>query len=235
MGEREGCDVVPDSRRTPEPPSRPLETQDDEQSDVTPGSVGPMNPVDESSAGDLAQLVRLARSGDTLAREQVLARVHPIAHRYARARLGTYPAAAELAADVAQEVCMAVITALPRYDDRGAPFEAFVYRICANKVADAQRAHARRAISVGDDDARLLDADVDSAEDTVVRRDEASRAWSLLERLSPRMREIMVLRVAVGMSAQETADALGMSAGAVRVAQHRALHQLREHWGEAAR
>jgi RNA polymerase sigma-70 factor (ECF subfamily) len=37
----------------------------------------------------------------------------------------------------------------------------------------------------------------------------------------------MVLRVAVGLSAEETGRALGMSAGAVRVAQHRALQKLR--------
>lgn len=201
--------------------------------DVTPHRDRAMEQPDDTSAEDLAHVVRRAVAGDAEAHEMVLTRVHRVAHRYARARLGTYPAAAELAADVAQEVCMAVHTTLPRYDDRGAPFDALVYRIAANKVADAQRAHARRPVSVGDDENRLLDADVDSAESTVVQRDEAARAWSLLERLSPRMREIMVLRVAVGMSAQETADALGMTAGAVRVAQHRALQQLREHWGEA--
>ena len=36
-----------------------------------------------------------------------------------------------------------------------------------------------------------------------------------------------MLRVIVGMSAEETGRALGMSAGAVRVAQHRALAKLR--------
>jgi RNA polymerase sigma-70 factor (ECF subfamily) len=36
-----------------------------------------------------------------------------------------------------------------------------------------------------------------------------------------------MLRVLSGMTAEETGDALGMSAGAVRVAQHRALARLR--------
>src|SRR5690606_18664106 len=83
-------------------------------------------------------LAARAGAGEETAREELLAGVHRLALRYARARLGTYPAAAELAADVAQEVCMAVLTALPSYDDRGVPFEAFVYRIAAHKVADAQ-------------------------------------------------------------------------------------------------
>jgi len=38
---------------------------------------------------------------------------------------------------------------------------------------------------------------------------------------------LLVLRVLTGLSAEETGAALGMSAGAVRVAQHRALARLR--------
>ena len=42
-----------------------------------------------------------------------------------------------------------------------------------------------------------------------------------------RARELIVLRVLAGMSAQETGNELGMTPGAVRVAQHRALIRLR--------
>jgi RNA polymerase sigma-70 factor, ECF subfamily len=37
----------------------------------------------------------------------------------------------------------------------------------------------------------------------------------------------LILRVVVGLSAEETAEAVGSSPGAVRVAQHRALARLR--------
>ena len=40
--------------------------------------------------------------------------------------------------------------------------------------------------------------------------------------------EILVLRIVVGLSAEETAEIVGASAGAVRVAQHRALTRLRK-------
>ena len=55
------------------------------------------------------------------------------------------------------------------------------------------------------------------------------RFWmaELLQVLPAKQREILVLRVAVGLSAEETGHVLGMSAGAVRVAQHRALARLR--------
>ncbi|WP_229665767.1 sigma-70 family RNA polymerase sigma factor [Ornithinimicrobium pekingense] len=184
---------------------------------------------------DLRGLARAARGGDAQARERLLGGVLTIAHRYARARLGTYPAAAEVAADVAQEVGMGVLTALPTYDDRGAPFEAFVYRIASRKVADAQRAHARGPVPTDHVGSPLFDAHVVSAETHVVERDEAARAWALLETLSERHREVLVLRVGVGLSAAEAADALGMTPGAVRVTQHRALTELRERWAELAR
>ena len=59
------------------------------------------------------------------------------------------------------------------------------------------------------------------------RADDAALALSLLKRLPEAQREILILRVAVGMSTEETALAIGMSPGAVRVAQHRALARLR--------
>lgn len=185
--------------------------------------------------GELRDYVAAARSGDPVAREHLLGSVLEVAHRYARARLGTYPAAAEVAADVAQEVVVAVLTALPDFDDRGAPFEAFIYRVASHKVADAQRAHARAPVTADHVESPLFDAHVASAESHVVERDEARRAWDLLETLPDRHREVLVLRVGVGLSAQETADALGMTPGSVRVAQHRALGELRARWKGADR
>lgn len=175
-------------------------------------------------------LTARAGAGEEAAREELLAEVHRLALRYARARLGTYPAAAELAADVAQEVCTAVLTALPSYDDRGAPFEAFVYRIAAHKVADAQRAYARDPVAVDVHGAAWSREQVGSAEDDVVAADEAARVREVLASLSQKHQEVLILRVAVGLSAQETADALGSTPGAVRVLQHRALAALRDRW-----
>jgi RNA polymerase sigma-70 factor (ECF subfamily) len=55
----------------------------------------------------------------------------------------------------------------------------------------------------------------------------------LLDVLPDRQREILVLRVVLGMSAEETAVAVGSTPGAVRVAQHRALARLRKALDEA--
>ncbi|MCT2587712.1 sigma-70 family RNA polymerase sigma factor [Actinophytocola gossypii] len=55
----------------------------------------------------------------------------------------------------------------------------------------------------------------------------ADERAALLDALPPRQREIIRLRLVVGLSAQETADRLGMAPSAVRMAQHRALDRLR--------
>lgn len=52
--------------------------------------------------------------------------------------------------------------------------------------------------------------------------------YKLLDVLNDKARDIIILRVFVGLSAEETAAAVGGTAGAVRVAQHRALATLRK-------
>ena len=61
-----------------------------------------------------------------------------------------------------------------------------------------------------------------------LRRELGERMAKLLRVLPEKQREIVVLRVVVGLSAEETAAAVGSTPGAVRVAQHRALTQLRK-------
>jgi RNA polymerase sigma-70 factor (ECF subfamily) len=56
----------------------------------------------------------------------------------------------------------------------------------------------------------------------------SGRLREMLEMLPDKQREILVLRIVVGLSAEETAQIVGASPGAVRVAQHRALNRLRK-------
>ena len=122
---------------------------------------------------------------------------------------------------------MAVITALPAFRHEGRPFLAFVYGICAHKVADAHRAAARsRSLPVAQvPDSPSLDC---GPEQSAVDHSTASLIDELLSTLPETSQEIIRLRVVVGLSAEETAEALGMTAGAVRVSQHRALAKLRD-------
>ncbi|MEU5692502.1 sigma factor-like helix-turn-helix DNA-binding protein [Actinosynnema sp. NPDC020468] len=122
--------------------------------------------------------------------ERLLTRIRPFVVRYCRAKLSTSPD------DVAREVCLAVLTALPGIREKRTPLLAFVYGIAAATVASARGKPAEPAFLRG---------------------------------LPVGQREILLLRVAVGLSTEETAHAVGSTPNAVRVAQHRALAALRAH------
>jgi RNA polymerase sigma-70 factor (ECF subfamily) len=181
--------------------------------------------VDGGKRVNLRDLSALAAGGQPAAIESLLGHIRPMVLRYCRARLGRISGQYQAADDVAQEVCIALLSALPRYRDIGRPFASFVFGIASHKVADAKRAAATLAIPTQD----LPDGPDDrpGPEETAVACLEAERVRVLLRRLPDQQRELLVLRVLAGFTAQETGDELGMSAGAVRVAQHRALARLR--------
>ena len=174
----------------------------------------------------LDAVVAEAVAGNRDALREVLEIIRPIVVRYCRARVGTTERSGLSADDVAQEVCLAAITALPRYKDQGRPFLAFVYGIAAHKVADAHRAAARNRADPTDvvPERYSLEA---GPEQMALDSESSARMSKLLSVLPEKQREILILRVVVGMSAEETAEAVGSTPGAVRVAQHRALARLK--------
>ncbi|MDQ6649709.1 MAG: RNA polymerase sigma factor ShbA [Actinomycetota bacterium] len=181
---------------------------------------------------ELTALATRACTGDGTAVSELLTHLRPAVLRYCRARLGRVDGSYGSADDVAQEVCLAVLTALPRYRDLGRPFAAFVFGIASHKIADVHRSAARQ---VGVPTADLPDH-ADAApgpEDRAMAQADAERARALLAQLPAQYRELLMLRVAGGLSAEETGAVLAMTPGAVRVAQHRALSKLRTLAGAA--
>src|SRR6266481_1640768 len=180
---------------------------------------------DPDSAAAITDLTALAARGQPAAVDSLIRQIRPMVVRYCRARLGHLAGHYQVAEDVAQEVCLAVLAALPRYRDMGRPFASFVFGIASHKVADAVRTASRLAVPFED----LPDGPDErpGPEETVVAYIEAERTRALLAKLPHHLRELLILRVVTGLSAEETGNVLGMSAGAVRVAQHRALARLR--------
>ncbi|MDQ0376112.1 sigma factor-like helix-turn-helix DNA-binding protein [Amycolatopsis thermophila] len=132
-----------------------------------------------------ADVVASAAAGDAAAIRELVAAITPVVVRYCRARLGPG------ADDVAQEACLAVLHALPRWEG---PLAALVYRTVSAKVDAAGW---------------------------------VPEVISPVTALPAGEREVVVLRVAAGLSAEDTASALTMSTAAVRLRQHRALNRLR--------
>jgi RNA polymerase sigma-70 factor, ECF subfamily len=171
-------------------------------------------------------LIVAAVRGDRRARDELLALIQPLVLRYCRGKMGRQESVLGSADDVAQEVCVAVVSALGIYQPAGLSFRAFVYGIAAHKVADAFRAIGRNRTEPV---AELPDVPVaaNGPEQHALTAERSAALGALLAHLTPRQREVLVLRVAVGLSAEEAARAVGSTTGTVRVTQHRALARLR--------
>lgn len=174
------------------------------------------------------ELLRLAAQGRGDAIDELLRRLRPMIVRYCRARLARMGCHHQNEDDVAQEVCLALLAALPGYSDTGKPFGAYVFGIAAHKVADVARGAARVSTPIPMPDVPDRPDGHPGPEEAVLRGIEASRARRLLARLPAGQRRLLLLRVVTGLSAEETGYVLDMTPGAVRVAQHRALARLRQ-------
>jgi RNA polymerase sigma-70 factor (ECF subfamily) len=184
-----------------------------------------------SQANDVATLTETvpnAVGGDRAAVAALLRTIRPLVFRYCLARLGPAMESTGISAeDVAQEVLLAVVRALPDYRYGADSFLPFVFGIAAHKVTDAYRTVARdksESVNVVPDGE---DADA-GPEQRALAREQREWASGLLDILPARQREVLVLRIVLGLSAEETAASVGLSSpGAVRVIQHRALTTLR--------
>ena len=116
-------------------------------------------------------------------------------------------------------------SALPRYQDMGRPFASFVFGIASTRwltPCAARRGWRSRP--------RTCRTGPTTGRD---RRRPPSPTWRLSApgparpAAAPPARAPRAAACLSGLSAEETGHALGMSAGAVRVAQHRALARLR--------
>jgi RNA polymerase sigma-70 factor (ECF subfamily) len=181
---------------------------------------------DTALGDDREALISAAMKGDAAAIDGVFRWIRPLVLRYCRNRVGGGEKTVASADDVAQEVCIAALTALPTYRYQGRQFLAFIYGIAAHKVADARRSAARNRAEPVPEVPDTTDL-ADGPEAQVMNGESTARMATLLESVSDRQREILGLRVVLGLSAEEAAEVVGSTPGAVRVAQHRALNRLR--------
>ncbi|WP_199856802.1 sigma-70 family RNA polymerase sigma factor [Nocardia suismassiliense] len=177
-------------------------------------------------AAELDALIGAAAAGDRAAITEIVRVVHPLVRRYCGARLGNTAHLQVTADDVVQEILIATVNAIPRYRDQGKSFLAFVYGIAANKVADAFRRSQQHPTYPM---AEMPDTPSNEAgpEEWALASERRAATKELMKILAPAHREVLVMRIVLGWSAAQTAEAIGTSPGVVRVMQHRALNKLR--------
>jgi RNA polymerase sigma-70 factor, ECF subfamily len=133
-----------------------------------------------------------------------------------------------LAEDLTGSTFVSAIEGLPKF--RG-PVEAlggWLFQIARHDLYDHRRKQSRSRIEPLDEnltEATRSDATVDP-EELAIDRLEGSRVLVAMRELSPDQREVLLLRMAGGMTAPEVAAVLGKTTGAVKALQHRGLASL---------
>ncbi|EME54672.1 sigma-70 family RNA polymerase sigma factor [Amycolatopsis decaplanina] len=172
-------------------------------------------------------LAKAAVDGEPQGMDDLMSAVASWARRYAESRLGGHELTYLEPADVAQEICLAILVAVPVHGLRGGSFLFLLRAIAANKVADVFRKAARsKQVLTGELPERPAGA-ADEPEQRALRADLGVRLGRLMRMLPVSHREVLGMRVIGELTSNETAEALGTTSSRVRVTKHRAISRLR--------
>jgi RNA polymerase sigma-70 factor (ECF subfamily) len=168
-------------------------------------------------------LITSAAAGDTSAFGELYERYAPRVSRHAYFLTGD-PVLAE---DITAQVFLKAFEAIPRYQERGLPFTAWLLRITCNLVINHKKS------SKNGNHAQLpetLEADgrEHSPETSCESKLDGERVWREVKKLPNDQRQVIVMRFIDDLGYPDIADYLGKSVGAVRVIQFRALANLRK-------
>ena len=131
----------------------------------------------------------------------------------------------EEAVDVVQEVFLAVLQAAATLELNGAKFSTWLYRVARNRGIDRRRRVSR---ATGLNESWVEPVNDAGPEATLLETERRRMLERAVSRLPARPREVFVLRVGMGLSADETASLIGIQPGAVRVALCKAKALLQE-------
>ena len=133
------------------------------------------------------------------------------------------------AQDLTADVFHLALKNLPRFEWRGVPFAAWLFKIASNEIADRSKSLSKRraheGVFQGMDDAVAMASGFDEAE----RR---ARLFKLVEQLPRDQSRVIVMRFAEDKSIREIATALGRTEGSVKQLQFRGLQNLRLRLGD---
>ncbi len=173
------------------------------------------------------ELIKKAQRGDQLAFGELYECHAPVIFRYLFAHLDNRMDAEDLTG----EVFLKAWQSLPRYNERGVPFLAFLFRIARNVLVDHYRQSNRHDSKSPEELEDFEDERHTELTDVVGNQIEHQRVLVVLSRLRPDYRSVLTLRFISELSPEETAQIMERSVGAVRVLQHRALAALRQEIG----
>lgn len=166
-------------------------------------------------------VLQAARLGADWAWTAIYRDLAPDVLRYVRVQGASEPE------DVLGEAFLSVVRRLENFEGGESEFRAWVFTIARNSLIDAWRRDGRRPVDYVAPDTLPPVGETSSAEEDVLRRDSYDRVVATLSRLSAQQREVVFLRLVVGLSIEETARVLSNTTGAVKSLQSRGLAAIR--------
>jgi RNA polymerase sigma-70 factor (ECF subfamily) len=144
-------------------------------------------------------------------------------YKYIYYRTGNHHDAEDLTAGV----FFRAMSHIETYTDRGVPFQAWLYRIAHNLVANWHRDEGRRKIIPLEDfitSGLQQDAPDTAAED----KEERKQLQAAIERLPEERKQLLLLKFVAQLSNVEIGQILDRTEGAIKSLYHRTLLSLRE-------
>lgn len=116
---------------------------------------------------------------------------------------------------------------IPRYEQRGVPFSAWLYRIAHNVVANWYRDRSRRKV-IALDELVLYQQWRQSPEGLVEETEEKGELLKVIRQLPADRQQLLILKFVEGMSNEAIGQVMGRSEGAIKSLYHRTLLALRK-------
>ncbi len=142
-------------------------------------------------------------------------------YAYVVRRIRDRDAAEDLTSDVFQKA----LANLPRFQWRGAPFAAWLFRIASNVIADRYK-------NAGIENPAVEQPIMASSEVNLEEVERRAQLFRLVGELPADQLRVIAMRFAEEKSIREIANELGRSEGAVKQLQFRGLQNLRTQLGE---
>lgn len=176
------------------------------------------------SPSEMERLIRQAQAGDGAAVTRLYELHADVIYRYIAYRVPD-----DEVEDLVADVFLKMVEGLPDFRITGAPFEAWLYRIAAARVADYYRLTRKQPqVELSDN---LTNRDP-LPEERLMQEQELSTLREALQHLSEEQQTVMILRFVERKSHEEVAQIMDKTASSVKTIQHRALVQLSRLIGE---
>jgi RNA polymerase sigma-70 factor (ECF subfamily) len=130
------------------------------------------------------------------------------------------------AEDLTAKALLRAYSHLQRYEFRGVPFSAWLYRIAHNVVANWHRDRYRHQV-ISLDAVVVQETDRDGPEDVAQAQEEQRVVLEAIRQIPAERQQLLILKFSEGLTNARIAQIMGRTEGAIKSLYHRTLLDLR--------